>query len=103
MASNLPDGAPDSNPPKVRDVIGEVLREERSSQDRTLADVAGEAAVSVQYLSEIERGRKEVSSDLLEAVCHSLEVEVAEVLERAAQHLRVRSDRGSRQAFMLVA
>ena len=103
MASNPEDGAPELDPPKVRDVIGEVLREERASQERTLADVADQAAVSLQYLSEIERGRKEVSSDLLEAVCHSLEVEVAEVLERAAQHLRVRSDRGSRQTFMLAA
>ena len=71
---------------KVRDAIGEVLRDERTEQERTLADVAETAAVSVQYLSEIERGRKEVSSDLLSAVCDSLEVEVAEVLEPIAQH-----------------
>ncbi len=103
MASNPNDPAPESDTPKVRDVIGDVLREERCSQDRTLADVAGEAAVSLQYLSEIERGRKEVSSDLLEAVCDSLELEVAEVLERAARQLRVGSDRRSRQAFMLAA
>lgn len=80
--------------PKVRDAIGDVLRTERTEQDRTLADVAESAAVSLQYLSEVERGRKEVSSDLLAAVCDSLEIEVAEVLERAAQQLRTWSYRG---------
>ena len=75
--------------PKVRHAIGEVLREERTAQDRTLADVAEEAAVSLPYLSEIERGRKEVSSDLLESVCDALDVDVPTVLERAARRLRV--------------
>ena len=74
--------------PKVRHAIGDVLREERTEQDRTLADVAEDAAVSLPYLSEIERGRKEVSSDLLESMCDALEIEVAVVLERAAQKLR---------------
>ena len=45
-------------------------------------------------MSEIERGRKEVSSDLLSSVCDALEIEVAEVLERAAQHLRIWSQGG---------
>jgi DNA-binding Xre family transcriptional regulator len=80
--------------PTVRHAIGEVLREERTEQERTLADVADDAAVSLQYLSEIERGRKEVSSDLLSSVCDALEIEVAEVLERAAQHLRIWSQGG---------
>ena len=106
MASDHPDrrddGPAPEGGPKVRDAIGDVLRQERSNQDRTLADVADEAAVSLQYLSEIERGRKDVSSDLLESVCGALQVEVADVLERAARHLRVRSD-CSRQAFMLAA
>jgi len=75
--------------PKVREAIGTVLREERLDQERTLADVAESAAVSLPYVSEIERGRKEVSSDLLQAVCDALEIEVADVLERAARHLRV--------------
>ncbi len=42
---------------KVRDAVGQVLREERNDQERTLVDVAEKAWVSVQYLSEIERGR----------------------------------------------
>jgi len=74
--------------PVLRDVIGDVLREERLDQDRTLADVADDAAVSLPYLSEIERGRKEVSSDVLDAIIRSLGLDLADVLERAAERLR---------------
>ncbi|WP_436794840.1 helix-turn-helix domain-containing protein [Actinospongicola halichondriae] len=77
----------------LRDVIGDVLREERHRQDRTLADVADEAAVSLPYLSEVERGRKEVSSDLLRAVHEALGLELDEVLDRAARRLRPGSER----------
>ncbi len=79
---------------RLREVIGAVLREERRRQGRTLADVAEEAAVSLPYLSEIERGRKEVSSDLLHVVHEALGLELVDVLERAAQRLRVGSQRG---------
>ncbi len=79
----------------LRDVIGAVLREERQSQDRTLADVAEAAAVSLQYLSEVERGRKDVSSDLLRAMHQALGLELADVLERATRRLEVRSQSGS--------
>jgi hypothetical protein len=78
----------------LRDVIGEVLRDERKHQERTLADVAQEAAVSVQYLSEVERGRKDVSSDLLEAMYGALGLDLAEVLERATDRLRIEACRG---------
>lgn len=81
------DAAPPSAP-ALREVLGEVLRDERHAQDRTLAEVADEAAVSVPYLSEIERGRKEASSEVLAAVARSLDLELAEVLERAAHRLR---------------
>lgn len=75
--------------PPLRDVIGEVLRDERLRQERTLADVADDAAVSLPYLSEVERGRKEVSSDLLDAIVRSLGIDLADVLERAADRLRI--------------
>ena len=75
----------------LRDVIGEVLRDERHRQERTLADVAEAAAVSLQYLSEVERGRKDVSSELLGAMHEALGLELSEVLERATRRLRVRS------------
>lgn len=94
--------------PVLRDVIGDVLREERLDQDRTLADVADDAAVSLPYLSEIERGRKEVSSDVLDAIIRSLGLDLADVLERAAEHLRanelrMRRDRRGPQALLLAA
>lgn len=91
----------DAAEPKVKDAIGDVLREERHDQGRTLADVADEAAVSVQYLSEIERGRKDVSSDLLESVTKALEIPIADVLERAAKRLRVGSKRGGEVMLVL--
>lgn len=56
----------------LRHAIGAALRRERWRQRRTLDDVALRAGVSVQYLSEIERGRKEPSSEVLAAVCTSL-------------------------------
>lgn len=77
-------------PVGLRDLIGEVLREERHRQERTLADVAEAAAVSIQYLSEVERGRKDVSSDLLGAMHEALGLDLADVLERAGRRLEGR-------------
>lgn len=75
--------------PALRDVIGDVLRDERTDQGRTLAEVADDAAVSLPYLSEIERGRKDASSDVLGAICDALELPMPDLLERAAERLRV--------------
>jgi hypothetical protein len=88
-----PDDGEQAGVPKLRDVVGEVLREERHRQGRTLADVAEAAAVSLQYLSEVERGTKEVSSDLLDAVHTALGLDLATVLERATRRLAVGSER----------
>jgi hypothetical protein len=82
------DTNPSMHDPRWSEVLGAVLREERRRQQRTLADVAERAAVSLPYLSEVERGRKEISSDLLAAVITSLEVDLASVLERAAGQIR---------------
>ena len=89
--------------PRLRDVVGDVLREERLGQERTLADVAEKAAVSLPYLSEVERGRKDVSSDVLHSICDALELPLAEVLERSADRLRIdaRTQRDTR--FQLMA
>lgn len=81
--------------PTLREAIGDVLREERRDQERTLADVAGEAGVSLPYLSEVERGRKDVSSEVLGAICAALDLPLPLVLERSAQRLR-----GTAQASM---
>ena len=74
--------------PLWRHVIGEVLRLERRQQGRTLRDVCDEAQVSMAYLSEIERGRKEASSELLACICDALDLELAELLDDASTDLR---------------
>ncbi|MGH3497351.1 MAG: helix-turn-helix domain-containing protein [Nocardioidaceae bacterium] len=71
--------------PLLRNVIGDVLRRERTAQRRTLRDVADDAGVSVPYLSEIERGRKEASSEVLAAICRSLRLPLSDVVG-AAHH-----------------
>lgn len=73
--------------PPLSTVIGEVLREERHTQGRTLAGVAEDAAVSLPYLSEVERGIKEVSSDVLAAICDALDLSLVELLERSARRV----------------
>ncbi len=72
----------------LREAIGEVVREERHEQERTLADVADEAGVSLPYLSEIERGRKDASAEVLTSISRALGLEVPDLLERTADRLR---------------
>ncbi|MBW0019338.1 MAG: helix-turn-helix transcriptional regulator [Mycobacterium sp.] len=71
----------------VREVIGEVLRGARISQGRTLREVSDSARVSLGYLSEVERGRKEPSSELLGAICDALRVPLSEVLIGAGEQM----------------
>ena len=77
--------------PLLRTLIGEVLRRRRLEQGRTLAEVARDASVSVQYLSEVERGRKEPSSEILAAVCDSLRIELSDLLAEVRRDLQVRA------------
>jgi transcriptional regulator with XRE-family HTH domain len=71
----------------LREVIGDVLRRARTSQGRTLREVSDSARVSLGYLSEVERGRKEASSELLTAICGALDVPLSEVLSDAGRQL----------------
>jgi len=64
----------------LREAIGDSLRRRRTSQSRTLREVSTSAQVSLGYLSEVERGRKEASSELLAAICKALDVPIADVL-----------------------
>jgi transcriptional regulator with XRE-family HTH domain len=73
--------------PLLRTLIGDVLRRNRQGQGRTLADVAREARVSVPYLSEVERGRKEASSEVLSAVCGALRIELSDLLAEVRRDL----------------
>jgi transcriptional regulator with XRE-family HTH domain len=70
-----------------RDVVGEVLREERQAGERTLQDVADAARISMPYLSEIERGRKEASSEVLAAATRALGISMTELLVRVQSRL----------------
>lgn len=71
----------------LREVIGDVLRRARTSQGRTLREVSDSARVSLGYLSEVERGRKEASSELLSAICTALDVPMSRVLCDAGTEL----------------
>ena len=81
----------------LRRVIGDALRARRQSQHRTLREVSTAANVSLGYLSEIERGQKEASSELLSAICDALGAAQSEVLRTASETLALeeRMDRVS--------
>ncbi|MGH3980507.1 MAG: helix-turn-helix domain-containing protein [Pseudonocardiaceae bacterium] len=68
----------------LREAIGDRLRRTRTSQQRTLREVSRAARVSLGYLSEVERGRKEASSELLASICQALELPLDELLRRVA-------------------
>ncbi|MDV7352351.1 helix-turn-helix domain-containing protein [Rhodococcus sp. NPDC019627] len=75
----------------LREAIGDSLRRTRVSQSRTLREVSNSARVSLGYLSEVERGRKEASSELLAAICDALEVPLSDVLVDVSESLSDRS------------
>ena len=64
----------------MRELVGEALRQERVAQGRTLREVSKAARVSLGYLSEVERGQKEASSELLAAICRALDMPLSVVL-----------------------
>ena len=71
----------------LREVIGDVLRRARTSQARTLREVSDSARVSLGYLSEVERGQKEASSELLASICRALGVRLSDVLREVSETL----------------
>jgi transcriptional regulator with XRE-family HTH domain len=71
----------------LRRVIGDALRARRQGQHRTLREVSSAANVSLGYLSEIERGQKEASSELLAAICDALGARLSEVLGEVSDTL----------------
>lgn len=73
---------PPAKEPLWRDVVGDVLRRERLAQERTLKDVSDTARISMPYLSELERGRKEASSEVLAAAAHALGLSLTDLLAR---------------------
>ncbi|TMD17129.1 MAG: helix-turn-helix transcriptional regulator [Chloroflexi bacterium] len=71
----------------IRQVLGSVLRARREAARRTLSEIAAEAGLSPAHLSEVERGRKEVSTERLIAVAHALGVRPAEIYAELARLL----------------
>ncbi|MER6638793.1 helix-turn-helix domain-containing protein [Streptomyces microflavus] len=82
-----PPGPAPAREPLWRDLVGDVLRGERLAQERTLKDVADTARISMAYLSEVERGRKEASSEVLAAAAQALGLSLSEVLALAQGEL----------------
>lgn len=86
-----PQERPDHNvEPLWREAVGQELRDERQRQKRTLADVSEKSGVSIQYLSEIERGRKEPSSEILGAVAGALGMRLVDLTARVTRTLVTR-------------
>ncbi|MFB7506759.1 helix-turn-helix domain-containing protein [Streptomyces broussonetiae] len=88
----------ESKEPLWRDLVGEVLRRERRAQERTLKDVADAARISLPYLSEIERGRKEASSEVLAAAAHALGLGLGDLLSLTHGELTRRTSSHRRPA-----
>jgi len=73
----------------LRTHIGSTLRAARIEQERTLRDVAKSARVSLGYLSEVERGQKEASSELLNAICIALDLSLSKVLVEVTAQVKL--------------
>ena len=70
----------------LRQLLGDVLRRLRIRQGRTLREVSASARVSLGYLSEVERGRKEASSELLAAICTALDTPLSQVFREVSDN-----------------
>ena len=73
--------------PVLRQEIGDVLRDARQRQGRTLREVSHNARVSLGYLSEVERGQKEASSELLSSICSALDVPLSLMLREVSDRI----------------
>ncbi|QPK82550.1 helix-turn-helix transcriptional regulator [Corynebacterium qintianiae] len=81
----------DVREPLLREALGMSLRAFRADKNVSLRELAAKARVSSGYISELERGRKEVSSELLASICEALDTTVAEVLLEAVANLSLQS------------
>lgn len=73
----------------LRREIGDVLRDARQQQGRTLREVSSAARVSLGYLSEVERGQKEASSELLGSICDALDMPLSSILREVSDRIAV--------------
>lgn len=72
-----------------RRLLGDVLRDKRTQRGLTLREVSAGARVSLGYISEIERGQKEASSELLSSLCDALEVPLSDVLREVSDAVAI--------------
>lgn len=79
------DEAAEAPEPLWRELVGRELHRERTKRGERLVDVAGRAGVSMQYLSEVERGLKDPSSEMLHAIAGALDLGVRELATRVAR------------------
>lgn len=84
----VPAPEPATDEPLWRDALGAHLRELRLDRDATLAEIAQRAGISMQYLSEIERGTKDPSSEMISAVAGALDSGLAEITEAVSRRIR---------------
>lgn len=71
----------------LREILGDTLRSKRLTQRRTLREVSAAAKVSLGYLSEVERGQKEASSELLASICEALGMELSDLMRDVGTEL----------------
>lgn len=81
----------------LREMLGESLREQRFAQGRTLREVSSGARVSLGYLSEVERGQKEASSELILAICTALALPQSELMRTVSEKLAKAESRSQNQ------
>ena len=81
-----------------RRLLGDVLRDQRMQRGMTLREVSAEARVSLGYISEIERGQKEASSELLASLCAALDMPLSDVLREVSDAVGARGGRGRGRA-----
>lgn len=93
MSSVVPFGRPERRKasPLWREVAGKELRAERKARGERIVDVADRAGVSAQYLSELERGVKDPSSEILASVSAALDLSLLELTGRVSRRLSARS------------
>ncbi|THV40956.1 helix-turn-helix domain-containing protein [Glycomyces buryatensis] len=87
VPTGAPTGAPARDEPLWRDALGERLRCARRERGEKLSETAGRAGISPQYLSEMERGVKEPSSEMIAAVAGALDLSLAELTLAVAERL----------------
>jgi transcriptional regulator with XRE-family HTH domain len=78
--------------------LGDVLRGERMRRGMTLRELSSEARISLGYISEVERGQKEASSELLSSLCEALEVPLSDVLREVSDTVAVEEQRIAAEA-----